>query len=212
MARAIEKGAILVEGKTDEFLLGILLNDLGIIQPTLTGCGSKKEAIRDFENLVKGTGDFAGIIVDADTSAMETWKSIYARLSRSDLRFEGEGNNEGIPNNLPKDGLILNTKPRIGVWIMPNNKRQGEAEDFIIDLIPSNDKIWKLADEYIETVCKIDGEIKKKSKAKLYSWLAACDPNRQPGAALDVKRLNRDNENWRNFENWARRLFGQALD
>lgn len=212
MTDVIEMGAVLVEGKTDEFLLGILLKDLGITQPTLTGCGGKKEAIRDFENLVKGTGDFAGIIVDADTSAAETWESIRARLLRSDLRFEGDGNSDGVPDSLPREGLILNTKPRIGVWIMPNNEGNGEAEDFVIDLIPSNDKIWKLADDYIEMACKIDREIRKKSKAKLYSWLAACDPNRQPGAALDVRRLNRDSENWKNFENWALRLFGEAFD
>lgn len=210
--RSLEMGTVLVEGKTDEFLIGILLRELGINQPTLTGCGGKKEAVRDFENLVKGTGDFAGIIVDADNSAVNLWDSIRSRLLRSGLRFEDHGNSNDIPTNLQKKGLILNTRPRIGVWIMPNNEGEGEIEDFIIDLISSNDKIWRLADEYIEKVCIADSTIKKKSKAKLYSWLAACDPNRQPGAALDVKRLNRESENWKNFEGWAKRLFGQALD
>ena len=205
-------GTILVEGKTDEFLIGILLRELGINQPTLTGCGGKKEAVRDFEELVKGTADFAGIIVDADTSAANLWVSIRNRLLRSDLRFEGHDNSDDIPISIQKKGLILNTKPRIGVWIMPDNEGIGEVEDFIIDLISSDDKIWKLADEYIEKVCSVDSAIKKKSKAKLYSWLAACDPNRQPGAALDVRRLNRSSENWNNFESWAKRLFGQAAD
>lgn len=205
-------GTVLVEGKTDEFLIGILLREFGINQPTLTGCGGKKEAVRDFEELVKGTGDFAGIIVDADTSAANLWNSIRSRLLRSDLRFEGHRNSDDIPFSLQKKGLILNTRPRIGVWIMPNNEGEGEVEDFIIDLISSNDKIWKLADEYIEKVCSVDSTMKKKSKAKLNSWLAACDPNRQPGAALDVKRLNRNSENWKNFESWAKRLFGQTVD
>ena len=54
-------GTILVEGKSDEFQIRILLREFGINQPTLTGCRGKKEAVRDFENLVKGTGDFSGI-------------------------------------------------------------------------------------------------------------------------------------------------------
>ena len=202
-------GKVLVEGRTDEFLIGILLKEFGINQPTLTGCGGKKKAVENFENLVKGTGEFAGIILDADTSAVNIWNSIRNRLLRSDLRFEGPGSNDDIPVGIKKEGLILNTKPRIGVWIMPNNEGEGEVEDFIINLISSSDKIWELADEYIEKACSIDSTIKKKSKAKLYSWLAACDPNRQPGAALDVSRLNWDNENWKNFESWAKRLFGQ---
>ena len=205
-------GTVFVEGKTDEFLIGILLKELGISQPTLTGCGSKKEAVREFEHLVKGTDDFAGIIVDADISAVNSWDSIRNRLLKSDLRFEGHGDSDDIPTSLQKEGLILNTKPRIGVWIMPNNEGEGEVEDFVINLIPSDDKIWRLANDYIEKVSSVDNTIKKKSKAKLYSWLAACDPNRQLGAALDVKRLNRDSENWKNFESWAKRLFGQAVD
>lgn len=168
--------------------------------------------MEEFEELVKGTDDFAGIIVDADTSAVNLWDSIRNRLLRSDLRFEGHGNSDDISTSPQKKGLILNTRPRIGVWIMPNNEGEGEVEDFIINLVSSDDNIWKLADEYIEKACKIDSTIKKKSKAKLHSWLAACDPNRQPGAALDVKRLNWDSENWKNFESWAKKLFGQAAD
>ena len=35
-------GTILVEGKSDEFQIGILLREFGINQPTLTDCGGKK--------------------------------------------------------------------------------------------------------------------------------------------------------------------------
>lgn len=208
-------GVVLVEGKTDEYLVGILLNSLGIVQPTLRGCGGKEEALCSFKHHVNGTEDFVGIIIDADHrnggGAAKTWEEVYNILLDTDLRFERDRNNDDIPVELRTEGLILNTKPRIGVWIMPNNGKNGETEDFIISLIPSKDKIWKLAENYIDEACKVDRRIKKKSKAKLYAWLAACDPNRQPGAALDTRRLklNMRCENLRNFESWARKLFGQ---
>lgn len=102
-------GTILVEEKSDEFQIGILLREFGINQPTLTGCRGKKEAVRDFENLVKGTGDIAGIIVYADTSAANLWNSIRSRLLRADLVFEGHGHSDDIPTSLQKKGLRVNT-------------------------------------------------------------------------------------------------------
>lgn len=41
-------GAVLVEGKTDAFLIGILLREFGINQPTLTDCGGKKGSCAGF--------------------------------------------------------------------------------------------------------------------------------------------------------------------
>ena len=55
-------------------------------------------------------------------------------------------------------------------WLMPDNVNDGELENFLIALIPSNDVLWPLAQRYIESI-PANEQPKNPRKAEVHAWL-----------------------------------------
>lgn len=72
-----------------------------------------------------------GILADADDDPAGRWDSIKDQLRKADINAEGP--------SFPQ-GLIVAQSPKIGAWLMPDNKRPGELEDFAIEMIPMQTK------------------------------------------------------------------------
>lgn len=145
-----------------------------------------------------------GILVDANDNPTARWQAISHRLAPLGIT---------LPQNPDPAGTIIpaqNDLPRIGVWLWPDNRNPGELEDFIISLIPQNDPIWPLSEEYIDAILArhlnkfTPG---KKSRAQVHAWLAVREDPRRMGQAIQYGDLNPNAPPFAAFANWLTRLF-----
>lgn len=148
--------------------------------------------------------DTIGLIIDADSEINDRWKSISALLSSQEFR---------IPEEIPLEGLILKNDSgfKIGVWIMPNNNKNGMLEDFISFLIPKEDKVLAIVNE---TLANIESQglnkysLIHKSKATIHSWLSLqSDPGTPMGLSITKRYLTTDEETCLKLVNWLKELY-----
>ena len=139
-----------------------------------------------------------GIIVDANNSLERRWQSIRDKLIRSEFEVElprmpyHQGTIQGFGNQV------------IGIWVMPDNQKCGVLEDFVTELIPKDD-VWELACDFVERA-KDKGIQISESKSQVYAWLSIVAPGMRMGTAFKANKLELDNENYKNFENWIKAL------
>ena len=142
-----------------------------------------------------------GIVVDANSNLRSRWDEVVGRLEEVGIQ---------PPDNPDPAGTIISGTPRIGIWVMPNNQSTGELEDFIQKMIPVEDPVWPMSNDYIEGIPNADRKFSgsKILKAKLYAWLATRKKPGRMGAAIGAGDLLVDNELSNTFVAWLRRLFG----
>ena len=143
-----------------------------------------------------------GILIDADDDLSSRWQEIINA-------FQSIGIN--MPANPDPSGTIIEGKPRIGIWVMPDNKSVGELEGFINIMIPSSDQVWPLSEGYIDSIPneerKFADNDRKILKAKVHAWLAARKFPGLMGVAIREGDLNVDGQVCKDFVNWLQRLF-----
>ena len=82
-----------------------------------------------------------GIVVDANDDLRSRWQSVTDRLQAASIEPPSRPSSNGtIIESRPREG-----KPRVGIWLMPDNRSPGELEDFIAGMIPSEDPVWPLS-------------------------------------------------------------------
>lgn len=197
---------LLVEGSDDQHVIWNLLK-----YHNFPECFSVEEKsgverlLSTFPVQVKGSGmDAVGIVIDADLNIFGRWQSI-----RSDLNNLGYAT---CPEQLPGEGLVLDEagKPRVGVWIMPDNLASGMLEDFVSCLVPHSDNLWTYGASILE---QMPPELREFSpnhfmKAHLHTWLAwKADPGTPMGLAITKKYLDAEAPAAAPFLEWLRRLF-----
>ena len=140
-----------------------------------------------------------GIVADANEKVHARFQAIIDRLSAAGV---------APPNALNDKGTIIDSKPRVGVWLMPDNDRPGELEDFVVKLLPEDDPVWPRANQYIDGIPPHERVFKehKAMRAKLYAWLATRKAPQQMGAAIGRGSLVAGRPAER-FANWLSRLF-----
>ena len=162
-------------------------------------CSGVENLLNDLPALIKESEMRGiGIIVDANSSLERRWQSIRDKLIRSDLEIE-------LPKTPCHHGTVQEFGDQvIGIWVMPDNQKSGVLEDFVAELIPEND-IWKLACGFVESV-RDEGIRVNESKSRVYAWLSIIAPGMQMGTAFKADKMELDNENYKNFENWIKTL------
>ena len=143
-----------------------------------------------------------GIVVDANDDALARWTAVKDRLADEGVY---------IPDFPEASGTIIKGeggRPRIGVWMMPDNCSVGELEDFVVEMIPSDDQVWPLSQRYIEEIPNPAFRESKMLRAQLYAWLAARESPRHMGLAIRAKDLDLDGDLCKKFVDWLMRLFG----
>ncbi|MDE2645741.1 MAG: hypothetical protein OXI05_07885 [Bacteroidota bacterium] len=145
-----------------------------------------------------------GILVDADDCVISRWKEVMEKIVNELGDLNGQ-----LPEKPDESGTIINTKPRIGIWVMPNNLIPGELEDFIGELIPDKDSIWPRANCYIDSIPRDERKFKpqKELKAKIHAWLATCEKPRLMGRAIRTRDLDAKAPLAQTFYDWLCRLF-----
>ena len=148
-----------------------------------------------------------GIILDADTDLHARWHSVAAHLLAA-----GYGN---VPTRPEPDGTIIDSPansllPRVGVWLMPDNKLPGILEDFLTFLIPDGDDLLTHADQAIASIPEGQRRFSdtKVAKARIHTWLAWQDePGKPFGQAISARYLDPHMPAANVFASWLERTF-----
>lgn len=158
-----------------------------------------------------------GLILDADIESVRPDEVIKARLDQLAARV---GTYYPLPGVFPDGGLIVDPLasrpeadrlPKLGVWLMPNNKTWGMFEDLLMHSLPDH------AVDYTSTVVrrsKVDGVANFKdthlSKAVIRTYMAWQDPPDIQYLGLAIKRgvFQRIEAECGQFVDWLDRLFG----
>ena len=198
---------LLVEGKDDEQFVYHLHNCLKLnlsaeIRPT----GGVNYLLKQLRAEVQQPGrKILGAIVDADEDLNERWRKIVYLLSERGI---------GAPSTPNPSGTIIpseNMYPKIGIWIMPDNQSSGELEDFVFNLIDSNDEGKSLAHKYIDNIPDYLQKFKnKRTKAELIAWLANTSRPGKIGASIQDGNFDINKPIANEFTNWLTRLFDSS--
>lgn len=196
---------LLVEGQDDEHVVCHLWERLRQSRSPFGIHQSEgiDELLKVIDPAVKLPGRAAvGIVADANDSPDARWAAISHRLREAEIG--------GVPKAPSPGGTIVDGLPRVGVWLMPDNRRPGELEDFVQGMIPPDDLVWPLARKYIEDIPEEARKFsaRKTSRAELHAWLATREEPGRMGSAIGRRDLQTDGPLCSAFLAWIERLFG----
>jgi len=198
--------AVWVEGKDDQAVVYALcaayelprifeVQPRGGVETLLNGLGLALRGV-PIERL--------GVVVDANGDADARWSAV-ARIARA----EGYS---GVPDAPNAGGTIIpgsEALPRLGVWIMPDNRSSGALEDFAAMLVPAADALWVRAGEAVDSIPEQDRLFSavRRSKAHMHTWLAWQEqPGSPMGQAIGKGDLDAHAPAAQRFVAWLRRL------
>ena len=225
---------LFVEGKTDKYVIVQLLKNHGlfahdddtktktpdkvqvvvsVIKSTEGSSGSKSEILDDIPIRLRSPKHSAiGYIIDADDPAFtdwnlqKTWQSVCDRLEKTSVDVEKR-------DAMPADGfygLQSKTNTLIGVWLMPDNQRDGSVEDFLRELIDEGDRIASFAETSTRCAKDDHGALfpeKDFKKAAIETWLAwQEEPGMSFGTAFQKDCLQKNKPLAERFVAWVRNL------
>ena len=201
------KHVLLVEGVNDCHVIMALCHVCGVPESFgIYQCGNDIEALRRLNALIlQADGpEIIGIVLDADSpNIMNRWRQI---KEKPELKAYL------LPDEPVPDGIIVagqKGKPRLGVWLMPNNKNPGMLEDFLIELAP-HDGIEVARNCIANAQNKQLTSFKKAhlSKAVIHTYLAWQDePGKPLGQAVTAQVLQPHTQTAKVFIDWLKRLF-----
>lgn len=204
------KRILLVEGTDDEHFVRHFSRRCGIAENfSIDSKGGFQRLRSGITGEIKMTDRLAvGILADADDDARSRWQEIVDELHKLDIR---------TPKPPGPTGTVIEGKPRVGkwprvgIWLMPDNRKRGELEDFVKKLMPARDSLWPLAKQYIASIPESDRKFQsqKALKAGVHAWLAAQKTPGRIGLAVSEGALNADDAPLAaDFAAWLRDLFG----
>ncbi|HWD00600.1 MAG TPA: DUF3226 domain-containing protein [Candidatus Sulfopaludibacter sp.] len=160
-----------------------------------------------------------GVILDSDVEGVSPEQVIQSRLDQLKARV---GTYYTLPATFPHGGLILNPLasrpdadrlPKLGVWLMPNNKAYGMFEDLLMASLADQASAYTAA---VVMRAKTDGVARYKdvhlSKAVIRTYMAWQDPPdvQYLGLAIKLGAFERIEAECRPFVEWLERLFGSS--
>ncbi len=215
MVESIRRSKLHVEGKDDKNAIIHLLVRHGIDYdakdwpatfPSIEAIGSNEELLAGAETAVRLSNNLSiGFVLDANSSLQDRWTAIKARLERVYM---------DVPNTIPAGGFVGNAKEsraRVGVWLMPDNQRNGTLEEFLLTLIGKIDKLLSLAERSSDRAKKLGASFPNvnRNKAIIHTWLAwQKSPGLPYGSAVRARFFNHDSSAAIDFVAWFRNVFG----
>ena len=173
--------------------------------PTITPVGNDTSLLEGMPTAVQvSNGRSVGFVLDADEVASNRWREVCNRIANLGL---------SVPNQIPSNGYVDTSsifQARVGVWLMPDNRRSGAVEAFLQDLVDSNDPLLPVA-EQSTSKAKQSGALfpdNKKDKAILRTWLAwQEEPGLPYGLAVSKHYFLHDTALAIEFVEWFKRVF-----
>ena len=193
---------LLVEGQDDKHVIWHL-HDRHQLASTfsISDKGSISELLDSITPEIKTPGRRAiGILVDANDDLQARWNAMTGQLRKANIQ---------APSSPNPAGTIIDGRPRVGIWLMPDNTASGELEDFVIQMIPAGDSVWPLSQGYIDGIPQTERKFSegKTQRAKLHAWLAAREDPRKMGLAIGARDLDISGTLCQNFLAWLTKLF-----
>ena len=210
-----EASILWVEGKDDQHAIGHLLWRHGVACEripvairTLDGseaAGGRDPLLEGMQTAVMtSTGRSAGFILDADEVAQDRWRAVRSRLEEVGMT---------PPDEIPGSGYVDHTdayKARVGVWLMPDNRRPGALEEFLQDLVDSRDSVLQIAEESTDLAKGRGAPFpdSQRRKAVLHAWLAWQEcPGLPYGSAIRARYFRHDSPEALAFVEWFKSVF-----
>ena len=205
------KKILLVEGTDDEHVLKHICGNRDIPHlDKVENCCNVEKLIENLGvrlPLLIQEGDAIGVVIDADTDISARWQSIRDRIT--DFGYQN------VPDQPDPDGTILDPPagtylPRLGVWIMPNNQRNGILEDFLHSLVPQPNILFDHARNSVAAIPEGERRFKQlyEPKAVIHTWLAWQEyPGRPFGTAITANFLDPNVREVDVLAAWLKRLF-----
>lgn len=206
MSKYEGSNVLLVEGKNDCHVIMALCGYYKIPENFgIDECGGYDGVLKKLVSLIMSHDppDIIGVVLDADyPDIKKRWNQIKNKIKNNKYLF---------PSNPSIDGTIItgDDLPKLGIWIMPDNKNPGMLEDFLINMIDGqsidyvDNCVKKAKDEEIATYKSIHH-----SKALIHTYLAWQDePGKPLGQSITAKVLKPVTEISEHFKNWLGKLF-----
>jgi hypothetical protein len=210
----VQEKILIVEGSTEQRLIPELIESNGIRWELddrtrivhiekLGGLENLTPEFIDTQLQASGLKNL-GIIIDADDQPEQRWQSIRNRCNRCKC---------DLPSDLPKEGLVqhLERGIRFGIWMMPDNTKQGMLETFLTYLIPDREEpIWKFAQKSATHAHESGAPFKvsHRDKANIHTWLAWQNPpGEQLHGAVQRKIFEGKHPRAQIFVRWFRDLY-----
>lgn len=146
-----------------------------------------------------------GIVVDADDDVRARWQSVCHKLAQSGyVNLPAEPDSHGMV--IEQEGL-----PRVGIWVMPDNRLPGMLETFVAHLIPEEDSLVPRARQVLldlESEGLHKYALAHQPKALIHTWLAWQErPGRPMGQSITARALRADSPLAVVFIDWLNTLF-----
>lgn len=202
---------LLVEGKNDRYVISALYRQYRVPEnfsvevpsSDVTGVDELIESIPIRLKIARLRA--LGIVLDADQNLQGRWMAVRQRII--DFGYEH------VPERPSLEGTIVSGegKPRVGIWLMPNNELPGMLEDFVAYLISDEDSLAVKARLILDS---IEAEninrytLIHRSKAFMHTWLAWQEnPGLPMGTSITARVLRNESPVTILFINWMIRLF-----
>lgn len=203
------KRVLLVEGNDDEHVFKALFGRAGLSHiEEIRQYGGYQSLIEALPvRLLESEVNSLGIVVDADIDPVARWASVSDRLKRAGYL--------GISETPPEAGLVVEPPtgallPRVGVWMMPDNRLPGILESFLSYLVPEGDPLFAHACESIEQIHPSDRLFRSVDipKARMHTWLAwQEEPGKPLGQSITRNVLRSESRAAAQVIEWLRVLF-----
>jgi hypothetical protein len=212
MPKKPKPSQLLVEGKNDRHVIWALCNQYQLPE-TFSVEVPEDDGTEGIEALLAGLParldepklQTLGIVVDADRDLAARWQAVRDRLI--------SGGYQNIPKVPPANGWVDAPldRPRVGVWLMPDNQLPGMLEDFVARLMPSDDALRPKAEAILQEI-ELAGLNRYTSihrpKALIHTWLAWQEtPGIPMGQAITARVLSHESAIALIFVEWLTRLF-----
>ena len=175
---------ILVEGGDESYILNALIRQMAgaASEPqenvNIYDIDGKSNLREILHLLVKSEGSDQvkriGIMLDADGSEKDTFKSVQNILEKEELP---------VPN-APNDPAEEDDSPAVTALILPGNGQKGELETLLCESF-ADKPVNECINEFFECVKRLNGAVKKEEKARVRAYIAATDPEVATGGAAE---------------------------
>lgn len=193
---------LFVEGQDDRHVVRHLRDrNLPALSFAIQDKGGVDALLESVGPEIKAPGRAAvGFVLDANDNPDSRWRAVADRIRKADIL---------LPQAPRRGGTIMKGLPRVGVWLMPDNRSAGELEDFVQKMIPKDDPVWELARQYIGKIPEEAQKFlpKKQSRAELHAWLATRENPGLMGSAIGRGDLKTDGDLCAAFLAWLKVLF-----
>ena len=145
-----------------------------------------------------------GIVVDADLDLSKRWGSLSTTLKKAGY--------VRMPKLPEVEGTVVdeNNMPKVGVWLMPDNRLPGMLEDFLALIRPEGEVLWERAGRSVDDIPREERRFADvhRSKAVIHTYLAwQEEPGAPLGQSITKRSFNPDSGHAMRLISWLSRLF-----